>query len=171
MKDYEKAKLIFLENLKSAEMVAQRLSRSLKRVAHLFPISEETLGKLDENSQESLDAFIKRFEQLQDTVENRLFRGVAILEQENVAEMSKRDMTILMEKLGVVDSADQWSLLAILRNKLAHEYPGDHAAQAGRLNEAFDLAMCLIDSVASIRRYVESKGLIRECRSEPINSP
>jgi hypothetical protein len=112
---------IFVENLQSAERVASRLSRSTQKLAPVMLISAADIDRLDDNIQEAIDAFIKRFEQLQDIIENRLFRGIALLEQEDIYGQSKRDLTLLMEKFGIVESADQWSLLSLLRNKLAHE--------------------------------------------------
>ena len=105
---------IFTENLRSAERVAARLSRSVRKLVPVMPIGAAEIDGLDEGTQESVDAFIKRFEQLQDIVENRLFRGIALLEQEDVYGKSKRDLTLLMEKFGVVKSADKWMLLMVL---------------------------------------------------------
>lgn len=165
MKPLDTSQRIFTENLRSAELVAQRLSLSMKKLAQLFPISADRINHLDGDTQESLDAFVKRFEQLQDIVESRLFRGIAFLEQEDVGAMSKRDVTILMEKLGAVRSADEWSMLSILRNKLAHEYPDDPEMQSSRLNEAYASSSLLIDSVAVLKQYVLSKDLVPGIRS------
>ena len=160
MKGLGTTERIFAENLRSVELIAQRLSLSVEKLARLFPISPDRIDQLDVDTQESLDAFVKRFEQLQDTVESKLFRGIALLEQEDMAAMSKRDLTILMEKLGAVQSADEWSMLSILRNKLAHEYPYDPETQSSRLNEAHKSASLLINSVASLKKFVRSKNLV-----------
>jgi hypothetical protein len=153
---------IFIGNLRAAERAAGRLASSTHKVVGLFPLSGEALNRLGEDPLESLDAFMKRFEQLQDLIENKLFRGVAYLEQEDISRLSKRDLTVLMEKLGVIESADQWSLLSILRNKLAHEYPGMPVIQASRLNEAFEWSPYLSSCVDVINRYVSSKRLLSD---------
>ncbi|MGH8603530.1 MAG: hypothetical protein ACREXR_12385 [Gammaproteobacteria bacterium] len=95
---------------------------------------------------------------MQDIIEGRLFRGIAYLEQEDVTRLSRRDLTMLMEKLGAIGSADNWSRLSLLRNKLAHEYPMDAGKQAERLNEAFISAGSLVESLTKLCEYVASKG-------------
>ncbi|MGH6636220.1 MAG: hypothetical protein ACRED0_08860 [Gammaproteobacteria bacterium] len=148
----------FTENLESARQVAQRLSSSIARLKGVFPLSSDVINDMDEAAQESLDAFVKRFEQLQDIIEGRLFRAIAYLEQEDVTRLSRRDLTMLMEKLGAIGSADSWSRLSLLRNKLAHEYPMDAAKQTERLNEAYVSAASLVESLTKLCEYVVSKG-------------
>ncbi|HKL78423.1 MAG TPA: hypothetical protein VJ985_08710, partial [Gammaproteobacteria bacterium] len=104
------------KNLAAAELVAARLSHSLDRLSGELPIEASRLAAQDDSDLiEAIDAFIKRFEQLQDLLANRLFRGIALFEQEEVSAMSRRDLALLMEKLGVIPSAEEWSRLAILR--------------------------------------------------------
>ncbi len=148
----------FTENLESARQLAQRLSSSIARLKNVFPLSSEVINGIDEATHESLDAFVKRFEQLQDIIEGRLFRGIAFLEQEDVTRLSRRDLTMLMEKLGAIGSADDWSRLSLLRIKRAHEYPMDARKQAERLNEAFASAGSLVESLPKLCEYVASKG-------------
>lgn len=150
---------LLARNLLTADAVAERLSRSLERLAAVFPITASELHTLDEDRIESIDAFIKRFDQLQDLLANRLFRGIAILEQEDLTALSRRDLALLMEKLGVIPSADEWSRLSILRNQLAHEYPDEPEKQADRLNTAFTHAQRLVLLAAAARDYVRAKGL------------
>lgn len=80
-----------------------------------------------------------RFEQLQDTIEGTLFRGIAYLEQEDVTRLSRRDLTMRMEKLGAIGSADSWSRLSLLRN----EYLNDAEKQAARPNQTYTSAEAL----------------------------
>lgn len=151
---------IFIENLRSAERIGGRLFQSTQKLSLVMPISAAEIDRLDDNTQESVDAFIKRFEQLQDIIENRLFRGIALLEQEDVYGKSKRDLTLLMEKFGIIESADKWSLLSMLRNKLAHEYPGDSVKQVERINEAYNSAQTLIEVLSRLKQYVIAKKLV-----------
>lgn len=157
-----KAGVLLERNLLAAERVAERLGRSVHRISGEFPLTGQGLGSLDEEQLESIDAFIKRFEQLQDAIASRLFRGIAIAEQEDVTMLSRRDLALLMEKLRVIPSADEWSRLSILRNQLAHEYPDEPEKQAERLNEAFSAALKLIALTSRIREYADSKGFTAE---------
>jgi hypothetical protein len=57
-------------------------------------------------------------------------------------------------------------MLSILRDKLAHEYPGDPEMQLNRLlNEAYASSSRLIDSVAALKQYVLSQDLVPGIRS------
>lgn len=151
---------LLAQNLAAAELVGARLARSLTRLERLFPLAAPRLAQLDEQAVESIDAFIKRFEQLQDIIASRIFRGIAILEQEEVAHLSKRDLTLLMEKLGVLPSADEWTRLAIARNQLAHDYPDQPQRQAAHLNGAFAAAPALLRTLEQAGGYARRKGLL-----------
>ena len=41
-----------------------------------------------------------------------------------------------LEKLGYLESVDQWNQLRIVRNHFAHDYPSDDALKAAYLNDA-----------------------------------
>ncbi len=155
------AKQLLEKNLSAAELVAARLSHSLDRLSEAFPIEASRLAAREDNDLiEAIDAFIKRFEQLQDLLANRLFRGIALFEQEDVSAMSRRDLALLMEKLGVISSAEEWSRLAILRNQLTHDYPGEPEKQADRLNAAYEAASRLVALTYAAKEYVYGKGLV-----------
>ena len=85
-----------------------------------------------------MDALIKRFEQLQNGLQDQLFRSLALAEGEDLRDRSRRDLAELMERLGVIESAQAWSELAVLRNRLAHAYPNDKRRQVRVLNETYE---------------------------------
>ena len=119
------------ENLEGAHRTAARLGRSLGKVTARSPFTAQMVAGLDPDQQDTVDAFLKRFEQLADLVGLALFKGLAILEQEDVAHLSRRDLADLMEKLGIIPSAEDWSRVAVLRNRLAHGYPNDPVPSPG----------------------------------------
>jgi len=140
------------ENLEGAHRTAARLGRSLGKVTARSPFTAQMVAGLDPDQQDTVDAFLKRFEQLADLVGLALFKGLAILEQEDVAHLSRRDLADLMEKLGIIPSAEDWSRVAVLRTRLAHGYPNDPARQASRMQETVDLtptALAVFDSLAA----------------------
>jgi hypothetical protein len=58
-----------------------------------------------------------------------------------------------LEKLGYLESVDQWNQLRIIRNHFAHDYPSDYALKAAYLNDAIDsvkLLKDLLDRVADV---------------------
>jgi len=85
-------------------------------------IDIEWIEALDQNPQHSemLDAFVARFSRLQDTIGDKLLPAILKLNLEPVG--SQLDNLFRAEKLGWIDSADQWIELRGLRNSLIHEY-------------------------------------------------
>ncbi len=157
---------ILKENVEAAGRIARRLSGSLNKLSSFVPVSGHDLEHLDDVKQESLDAFLKRFEQLQDNIENRLFKGIAILENEDVAILSKRDIAIKMEKFRVIISADEWTAISLLRNKLTHDYPGEAEKQAERINEAAKRGKDLLKVNENIKRYALAKGFVNSDKTK-----
>ena len=151
---------MFEENLSAAEKVARRLTSSVANVAGLLPVSAERIENLSDAEQVQVDALLKRFEQLEDLMENKLFRGLALIEGEDLSALSKRDLADLMEKLGAIASASEWMLISLLRNRLAHEYPNQPERQADRLNEVGSRARILVKYLDAIRHYAIRKGHI-----------
>lgn len=83
---------------------------------------------------ERLDAFVSRFGRLQDTVTDKLLPALLqAMAEPRGAALENLDRA---EKLGWLDSADQWLEMRKLRNKMVHEYIEDRvvltdALQAG----------------------------------------
>lgn len=155
----------------AAHAVARRLTTSKRRLSGVLPINaEQQLEHLSEEQQEAIDAFLKRFENLQDIIEGRLFRGLLILEHEDLHGRSSRDIANLLEKLGALGSATHWRGLTILRNKLAHEYPTQPDRQAARLNEAYAAIDELIGIYNRLQAYVAAKGLVDVSVYPPVRT-
>ncbi|MDP5207455.1 hypothetical protein ORI99_10500 [Alishewanella sp. SMS9] len=45
-----------------------------------------------------------------------------------------------LEKIGALDSVEQWLKLREMHNQFAHDYPDDPEIQAALLNKAFGIA-------------------------------
>ena len=84
----------------------------------------------------AVDALFHRYTSLISVMQDRLFRSIAVVEQEDVDRISRRDLTELMEKLGALSDAARFSESAIARNILAHTYLSHVDDRAERLNEA-----------------------------------
>jgi hypothetical protein len=84
----------------------------------------------------AVDALFHRYISLISVMQDRLFKSIAIVEQEDVDRISRRDLTELMEKLGALSDAGRFSEGAIARNILAHTYLSHVDDKAERLNEA-----------------------------------
>ena len=152
------AGVLFRENCAAAERIHARLQTSIGRVAPLFPLDATRLEALDENATERIDALLKRFEQLEDIVDNRIHRGILLLERERLSEMSRRDVADRLEKLGAIASSDRWWEIAGARHRLVHEYPLDAERRAERLNGTFRAAIALMGHYVEVMQWARGRG-------------
>ena len=99
---------------------------------------------LDENPQHSemLDAFVARFSRLQDHIGDKLLPTILKLNLETVG--SQLDNLFRAEKLGWIESADQWIELRGLRNSLIHEYMTNPENLLYALKKVIELGEMLI---------------------------
>ncbi|MEI7738555.1 MAG: hypothetical protein ACKVPZ_10715 [Burkholderiaceae bacterium] len=99
---------------------------------------------LDENPQHSemLDAFVARFSRLQDAIGDKLLPTILKLNLETVG--SQLDNLFRAEKLGWIESADQWIELRGLRNSLIHEYMTNPENLLYALKKVIELGEMLI---------------------------
>ncbi|MBF0305998.1 MAG: hypothetical protein HQL41_10175 [Alphaproteobacteria bacterium] len=138
----------FAEHLAQARRLAARLEKSLARMAPMLPLTDAALDALDDSADDALDAFLKRWDQLADLIENRLFRGLASLEGEDLTDMSKRDIAMLMERWGVLDGAAAWTARSIPRERRAHD-----------VNQAHAGSTLLLNTLRGVEARVRSRGL------------
>lgn len=137
---------------------ANRLQHSHSKLSGLFPLEPGRLDQLPSEDQEAIDALLKRFEQLVATMQDQVFKGIAIAGTEDIRTMTRRDVTELMERIGAIPSAEAFRACAILRNRLAHLYPDDPDRQAANLNAAFAHADDLMTAARRLEAYVASRG-------------
>jgi uncharacterized protein YutE (UPF0331/DUF86 family) len=143
--------------LRSAEGCARRLARSQGKLAAQFPLSPARLTALPPDVEDDLDAFLKRYEQLVNTIQDELFKVVAIVGGEDVRGLARREVAELMDRLGALPSAASFRLLVAIRNRIAHSYPDDPERQAGNLNAAYEAVPDLLAAHEGVRRYLERR--------------
>jgi hypothetical protein len=95
---------------------------SLTKVAALLP--RMTSQNLTADDHESLAAFRVRFSDFQEHL-GKTMRAVAVEEALDIERFGT--VLALMERLKVLDSAEQWRAIRDLRNAVNHEYEDDTA--------------------------------------------
>jgi len=143
--------------LRSAEGCARRLARSQGKLAAQFPLSPARVTALPPDVEDDLDAFLKRYEQLVNTIQDELFKVVAIVGGEDVRGLARREVTELMDRLGALPAAASFRLLVAIRNRIAHSYPDDPERQARNLNAAYEAVPDLLAAHEGVRRYLERR--------------
>jgi uncharacterized protein YutE (UPF0331/DUF86 family) len=150
------------EALLAATGIAERLARSLDELRPLTPLTAERLERLDEAGEKTLDAFMKRYEQLVTTLQDQVFEAVVAVTggpPSGGKLVSCRDYAEFMEKLEVIDSAARHRQMVEARNRLAHVYPSLPAAQVRHLNDALALAPTLLADTQKAVRFARARGL------------
>jgi hypothetical protein len=111
-------------------------------------------------SKKSIDALLFRYSQCVAVIQDQIFRGIGLLEEEDLSDLSQRDKTNLMEKLGVIVSAIGFREAAVLRNKFAHHYTEESQQQLDKLNKVIVEAENVVKIFDHIVGYVAEKQLI-----------
>ena len=121
-------------------------------------IDIEWIEALDQNPQHSemLDAFVARFSRLQDTIGDKLLPAILKLNLEPVG--SQLDNLFRAEKLGWIDSADQWIELRGLRNSLIHEYMTASENLLSALKKVIQLGDMLIKTQNLLENNYKNKS-------------
>ena len=127
MTDHLKLIRIKLEHL---ARMREYLTYSLSQVESVLLLKD--WKALSPDQHESLAAFRVRFSEFQEHL-GKTMRSVAMEEEQDVERLGA--VLAFMERLRVIDTAEQWKLIRELRNAVNHEYEDDTA----RLAEFFDL--------------------------------
>jgi len=108
---------------------------------------------------ERVEAFGGRFGRLQDTVGDKLLPLYlrAVGERAGVA-MDNLDRA---ERLGLIDSAEQWIVLRKLRNQMVHDYIEDPVVFASALQTGHESVPILISAAEAMINEIEQRGWLQ----------
>jgi hypothetical protein len=143
-----------LEILKICDRHAERLQWAMTELQAHLPFSETKLLQLTNVELAILDQFSTRFGKLQDLMGAKLFPAILELTKEPGDLRAFIDKLNRLEKIGAISSADDWLLMREIRNAFAHDYPDALDLQAEILNQAYELAIELIDVLRTVREFV-----------------
>jgi IS1 family transposase len=101
----------------------QKIERSKKLLKELFPTDEKTFKTFSDDEIEHIDQFIYRFSKMQDSMGMRLIPSLYSWLEGDTTPRPFLDILNRFEKLGIINSTDDWQFFRNLRNNLAHDYP------------------------------------------------
>ncbi len=104
---------------------------------------------------ERLDAFVSRFGRLQDTLADKFLP--ALLEAMAEPRGAALENLDRAEKLGWIDSADDWLGMRKLRNQMVHEYIEDQVILSSALRAGHAFVPTLIDAANRLIRKAEQQ--------------
>ncbi len=155
---------------------AERLSRLFALVAredaHLLAVRQRLLGDgctideiradqllADDTGIDRLESFGAKFARMQDTIVDKLVPALLFAAGETIA--AAIDNLGKMERLGLIQSAEEWLEMRRLRNRLVHEYIERPADLARALARACRFTQSLHADYQRIRHYAESHLHVR----------
>lgn len=149
--------VILREHLATCERLAATLVKVQGRIGALIPISADRLGSLDDDAHVDVLAFLKTYEQFEDTL-GRTLKTIAMLMQFGKPErLAPRDVAFRAVALGIFEDGRAWADAVRVRNELAHEYPLDLGKQAEQIASAWEKSATLFDT---IQAFVERERLL-----------
>ncbi|MDR4497167.1 MAG: hypothetical protein MRK02_04470 [Candidatus Scalindua sp.] len=132
------------EELKLVEEAAFILDYSYSNCQKIGIKEEYSLHELD-----NFEAFTSRFARLSDILIQKLFRLIDKIELEEKGTV--RDRINNAEKNGLIDNADTFVQIRIVRNDITHEYDLDSVKEIFR--KVMDLTPHLLESVKMTKLF------------------
>jgi hypothetical protein len=149
------------EHLDTCRRLGDRLALVRRRIQDVMPMTPDRLQSLDDDRHIDMLAFLKTFEQFEDTL-GRTLKTIAMVVQFGKTErLTPRDVALRAVALGILDDGRAWADAVRVRNALAHEYPLDPRKQTDQVNGAWDKSQTLFDTARAIADFVEREGLLR----------
>ena len=123
---------------------------------NLFTREQATRLEEDPDLAERVEAFVGRFGRLQDTVGDKLLPLLlAALGEKPSAAIDNLDCA---ERLGLIESADEWMAMRNLRNQMVHEYVEDPVILSSALQTGHAFVPALIATANKMIIEIERRG-------------
>lgn len=137
----------------------QHLATTDQRLfGNTFTLEQATRLEEDPDLAERVEAFVGRFGRLQDTVGDKLLPLVlTALGEKSSAAIDNLDRA---ERLGLIDSADEWMTMRNLINQMIHEYVEDPVVLASALQTGHDFVPTLIDTAGKMIAEIERRNWV-----------
>ena len=139
------------------ELHLKRMIFAQKRISNLFPLTVDSYRAMKEEQISFADQLIYRFSKLQDTMGNKLFPLMLEGLQEDVETLPFIDILSKIEKLGLIESSNQWLTLREIRNVVTHEYPFQLDQLIEGLNQINEQIEMLIKIWNTLKNYSKQR--------------
>jgi hypothetical protein len=158
MSDQHKHTALRLQFL--ARVVSKECRHLISTDQRLFdtPFSIERAGQLETDPElsERVEAFVGRFGRLQDTIGDKLLPTLLVALGETPA--AAIDNLNRAERLGLLDSVEEWMTMRQLRNQMVHEYVEDLAVLANALQTGHGFVTVIVAAANTLLAEIERRG-------------
>jgi hypothetical protein len=136
----------------------QRIQYAWDSLKDIFPVDTKSYKELTQEQISRTDQLIYRFSQLQDTIGNKLFPLILEGLGEYTPNMPFIDILNTLEKLSIIEGAEQWLGLREIPNLVTHEYSGNDKEMVDALNEVFHQAQVLSSTLDNLSVYIKGRN-------------
>lgn len=141
----------------------KRMNFALSKLKKFLPITSDNYFSLDDDTVGFLDQYIFRFSKAQDLIGSRIFPLILHVLAEPVEDKAFIDILNRMEKLNIIDSAQNWIELRKIRNEITHEYPSNLKERIEGINILVENFTVFQQILARCSRLLEKYGLKIDC--------
>jgi hypothetical protein len=125
---------------------------------NLFTVEQVARLEEDPDLAERVEAFVGRFARLQDTLGDKLLPLLlTALGEKPSAAIDNLDRA---ERLGLIQSSDNWMTMRTLRNQMVHEYVEDPVVLSSALQTGHEFVPELIAAANKMIAELERRGWV-----------
>jgi len=143
--------------LKECEKHQLRIRESFEEIQDIFPLSGKKYLNLSSYEVKNIDQYLFRFSKMQDTIGEKLFKLIVQDFVENIDTMTFIDVLNRLEKIGIIESSNDWQTLRKARNNIAHQYDDEPDEMAEAINRLFAQKEILLEVFKKIKDYYDKK--------------
>ena len=153
-----------IENLRIQKVISEcdkhllRMNDAYQDMQSFMLLSPEKYQQLSKDEIQDIDQYLYRFSKLQDAMGEKLFKLTISRYEQNVDNLSFIDILNKLEKLQLIQSAEDWKVLRQIRNDLAHEYEDDPDKMVWTLNNIYSKKQ-LLEAI-----YLKIRGFVNDLR-------
>lgn len=136
----------------------QRMQYARDSLKNIFPFDTKSFKELSPEQVSRTDQLIYRFSQLQDTIGNKLFPLILEGLGEYTSNMPFIDILNTLEKLSILEDAEEWLSLREICNLVTHEYSGNEQEMVDALNELYQQAQVLSSTMDNLSVYIKRRN-------------
>lgn len=136
---------------------ADRIRLALNLTKALWPLHPDKIDNVLPEDLGYLELLSSRFAKMQSLMGEQLFPKILEYMREDIEGMGFLDRLYLLEKLHIIDSAEQWRGYRELRNHLAHEYPDKPDLICEYMNNLHLQAQSLLLEWEEIQKFISEK--------------
>lgn len=138
----------------TAERHHKHLQWAMKKMINMVPLTANSIENLSEENFAILEVFVSRFSKLQDILGKKILPAILQLTEEPGEYPTFIDKLNRLEKIGAIESVQEWKALCDIRNKFTHDYPDDPSLNATVINEAHHAAKILVDLYVKVKIFI-----------------